>query len=86
MIGYRVIRICPKTGERQPAIRDKNGFFVLGAPELGNEKHKSATKILIRDEDEMMSRVVAGHSIRVRTKRVPSLVNRNLIVDGRAIR
>ena len=40
----RVYRLCPKSGERHEAQRDKEGLFVLGAPEHGPRKHLKENK------------------------------------------
>ncbi len=82
----RIYRWDPKTGEKQPAQRDRNGFFVLGHPSKGNEKHHSANKILEVSEEKAIKLVLSGYSIRVKTPTAPSLVNRNLFIDGKQIR
>ena len=77
----RIYRLC-KSGEKQVPAIDKDGFFVLGSPKHGHEKHHGKNKIRIRDEDEMIALLQLGYSIRVKTPTSPSLVRLNLFVDG----
>ena len=77
----RVYRLCA-SGDRQVPIADKDGFYILGSPKHGHEKHHAKNKIRIRDEDEMIALLQLGYSIRVKTPTSPSLVRLNLFVDG----
>ena len=77
----RIYRLC-KSGEKQVPIQDKNGFFILGSPHAAGEKHHAKNKIYIRDEDEMIELLHLGYSVWVETRTSPSLVRRNLFVDG----
>ena len=52
----RIYRLCPKSGERHEAQRDKEGLFVLGAPEHGPRKHLKENKIRVRTEDSINDR------------------------------
>jgi hypothetical protein len=81
-VSSRLYRLCPKTGARQFAIRDAQGFYVLGSPARGAEKHYEKNKVLTKSEDEMIDLVAKGYSVRVRTDAAPSLVRLNLHLDG----
>ena len=81
----RVFRIDPKTNEKQEPIRDSEGYFVLGNPNAGNEKHKKSNKVRIKTEEEMISLIRKGFSVRVRTASAPSLVRLNLFIDNKPL-
>lgn len=78
----RLYRLFPATGEIQYPIRDKDGFFVLGSPMHGNEKHHKVRKVRVRDEGEMIALVRAGHSVRVGQRSGARMVRRNIYIDG----
>jgi len=82
----RIYRVDPTSGDKQAACRDKDGNFVLGSPLKGALKHHKENKVLTASEDEAVRLVLSGHSIRVETRSAPSLVNRNVFVDGKQIR
>lgn len=78
----RVYRIDPRTGKKQfPKRRD--GFFVLGDPKHGNQKHHAVNQVVVRTEQEMIELILRGYSVRVATDSAPSMVRRNLYMDGR---
>lgn len=80
----RVYRLCPKTGKREDAKRNRDGFFVLGAPSHGDQKHLKENKVLVRTEEEMIDLILSkGHSVRVAGS--GSLVRLNLYIDGRQV-
>jgi len=82
----RVYRLCPKTGARQEPKRNRDGFYVLGAPAYGNRKHHSENKVLARTEDEVIELIVSrGHSVRVNAGGTGSLVRSNIFIDGRRV-
>ena len=60
----------------------KDGFFVLGDPRAKSEKHHEKNEVLVRTEDEAIRLLRDGFSIRIATDTSPSLVRRNLYVDG----
>lgn len=80
----RVYRLDPKTGAKQFPVKD-GGWFVLGNPKHGNQKHIAANKVLVRTEQEMIDLIARGFSVRVETKTRPSLVRLNLFVDGKKV-
>lgn len=63
-----------------PAIKD--GYFVLGDPDAQDEKHHEKNEVLVRSEEEAIRLIKKGFSIRVETTTRPSLVRRNIYVDG----
>lgn len=80
----RVYRLDPKSGKKQyPKLQD--GCFVLGDPRHGNEKHHVRNQVLVRAEQEMIDLLRLGYSVRVGTDTAPSLVSRNLFVDGQPL-
>lgn len=80
----RVYRLDPKTGSKQyPIIQD--GCFVLANPEHGGEKHHAKNKVLVRTEQEMIDLIRLGYLVRVGTDAAPSLVSRNIFIDGEQI-
>ncbi len=82
----RIYRWDPKTGEKQQAQRNRDGFFVLGEPSKGPLKHHKINKILEASEEKAIALVLSGYSIRVKTASAPSLVNRRIFIDGKQIR
>lgn len=82
----RVYRLHPKTGARQEPKRDRDGFFVLGAPQHGDQKHVKENKVRVRTEEEMIDLVVSrGHSVRVEAGGRGNMVRLNIFVDGRKV-
>ena len=77
----RVYRLC-KSGEKQVPAVDKDGYFVLGSPQAGGEKHHAKNKIRTGDEDKMIALLHLGYSIRIKTLKSTSLIRLNLFVDG----
>lgn len=77
----RVYKHDPKTDAKQYPIR-QDGCFVLGDPKHGSKKHLAVNQVLVRTEREMIDLIMRGHSVRVETESAPSLVRRNLYVDG----
>jgi hypothetical protein len=63
-----------------PALKD--GCFVLGDPDAKTEKHHQSNEVLVRSEEEAIRLIRKGFSIRVKTDTRPSLVRRNIYVDG----
>lgn len=80
----RVYRIEPKSGMKQYPAQER-GKYVLGDPKYGNSKHIAANKKLVASEQEMIDLIMAGFSVRVQTRTRPSLVRKNLFVDGKQI-
>jgi hypothetical protein len=63
-----------------PAKQD--GLFVLGDPRAAGEKHHAKNEVLVRTEEEAIRLLRDGFSIRIETSTRPSLVRKNLFVDG----
>lgn len=80
----RVYRLDPKTDREQYPVR-QDGCFVLGDPKHGNQKHHAANQVLVRTEQEMIDLIIKGYSVRVGTDAAPSMVRRNLFVDGKQV-
>ena len=78
----RVYRLCPKTAEKQTPIRNADGYFVLGSPKFGAQKHYKKNEVLTKSEDELIDLLRQGYSVRVKAGSAPSLVRRNLYIDG----
>lgn len=66
-----------------PAL--KNGMYVLGDPTAKDEKHHEKNEVLVKTEDEAIRLLKQGFSIRTESPTRPSLVRRNLFVDGKPI-
>lgn len=80
----RVYRLDPKSGKKQyPKLQD--GCFVLADPKHGSEMHHAKNKVLVRGEQEMIDLLRLGYSVRVGTESAPSLVCRNLFIDGQPL-
>ncbi len=60
----------------------KDGLFVLGDPTARQEKHHHKNEVLVRSEDEAIRLIKSGFSIRIETRTRPSLVRKNLFIDG----
>lgn len=82
--AMRVYRLDPKTDQKQFPILQE-GFFVLGNPAHGDQKHLARNQVLVRTEQEMINLIIKGYAVRVATDAAPSLVRLNLHVDGRKI-
>ena len=80
----RVYRLDPKTGQKQYP-KQQNGHYVLGDPKHGNQKHHAKNQVLVRTEQEMIDLIMKGYSVRVGTDAAPSMVRRNLFLDGKPI-
>lgn len=76
----RIYRLTPD-GKKWAPVK-KGGLFVLGDPNAKNTKHHEKNEVLVRSEDEAIRLLKSGFSIRVETTTRPSLVRRNLFVDG----
>jgi hypothetical protein len=68
-------------GKKWPPSR-KDGLFVLGDPRAKTEKHHEKNEVLVRSEDEAIRLIQDGFSIRIETATRPSLVRKNLYLDG----
>lgn len=83
-MNLRVYRLDPKTGSKQYPIT-QDACFILANPEHGGEKHHAKNKVLVRSEQEMIDLIMLGYSVRVGTDKAPSLVRRNIFIDGEQI-
>ncbi len=79
----RIYRLT-EDGTRWPPARE-GGWFVLGDPAKGGQKHHSANAVRVRSEEEVIELLSRGFSLRVETSTRPSLVRRGLYVDGQPI-
>ncbi|WP_143750551.1 MULTISPECIES: hypothetical protein [unclassified Mesorhizobium] len=70
---------------RQWPPAQKDGLFVLGDPGAQNIKHHKKNEVLVRSEEEAIRLILKGFSIRIETKTRPSLVRRNIFVDGKRV-
>ena len=66
-----------------PAV--SNGHFVLGDPRHGNAKHTEPNAVRVRTEDEAIGLIRSGYSIRIMTPNRPSMIRKNLFIDGAPI-
>ena len=66
-----------------PAL--KNGFFVLGDPSAKSARHYQKSEVLVKSEDEVIRLLGMGFSISVETPTRPSLVRKDLFVDGKPV-
>ncbi|WP_309085303.1 hypothetical protein [Chelativorans sp.] len=72
-------------GEKWAPAR-KNGCFVLGDPACKDKKHHRSNEVLVRSEEEAIELIGKGFSIRIETGTRPSLVRRNVYVDGALVK
>ncbi|MGC5198541.1 hypothetical protein [Aphanothece microscopica] len=79
----RIYRIT-KDGKKWP-ISKENGWYVLGDPKHGSSKHKVENAVKVASEAEVIELLRKGYSVRVETPTRPSLVRRNLYIDGVAL-
>lgn len=78
----RVYRLEAKTGIKRNAVRE-NGYYVLGDYKTyGAQQHTVANRVLVRTEQEMIDLILRGYYVRVDNDRRPTLVRRNLHIDG----
>lgn len=78
----RVYRLEPSTGLKRYAVQE-NGYYVLGHyKKFGDEQHKTATRVLVSTEQEMIDLIMQGYYVRVEQADAPVLVRKNLYVDG----
>lgn len=75
----RIFRL--KDGRKWPPAM-KDGCFVLGDPDARDKKHHERNEVLVRSEEEAIRLIKKGFSIRIETTTRPSLVRRNIYVDG----
>ena len=77
----RIYRLLPD-GRKMPPAKD-GSVYVLGDPRHGSEKHHARNAVRVSDIDEVIRLIRdEGHSIRIKTDSAPSLVRRNLYIDG----
>lgn len=79
----RIYRLT-SDGQKWPPAQ-KDGLFVLGDPEAKDIKHHKNNEVLVRTEEEAIRLILKGFSIRIETKTRPSLVRRNIFVDGKPV-
>lgn len=79
----RIYRLTADGKKWQPAM--ENGHFVLGDPKHGRRKHVSDNAVLVRAEQEAIDLLNRGFSIRIQTQTRPSLIRKNLYVDGKLL-
>jgi len=78
----RVYRVDPKTGMKRYAIKE-NGFYVLGNYKVfAKQQHTTDNQVLVETEQEMIDLVMKGHYVRVEDDKRPTLVRKNLYIDG----
>lgn len=77
----RIYKLDP-SGPKRFAVRNSGGQFTLGDPRFGNAKHKTENQIYVASENEAISLIRKGFSIRVDGGKAPSLVRSNLHIDG----
>ena len=76
----RIYRLTSDGKKWPPAL--ENGFFILGDPKHRERKHASDNAVRVRSEQEAVNLLRKGFSIRIMTPTRPSLIRRNLHVDG----
>ncbi|WJI82111.1 MULTISPECIES: hypothetical protein [unclassified Mesorhizobium] len=79
----RIYRLTSDGRQWPPAQKD--GLFVLGDPTARDVKHHKKNEVLVRTEEEAIRLILKGFSIRVETNTRPSLVRRNIFVDGKPV-
>lgn len=73
-----------KDGKKWP-LHMENGFYVLGDPKHGKDKHRAENAVKVASEAEVIALYRKGFSVRVETSTWPSLVRKNLYIDGVAL-
>ena len=76
----RIYRLTPDGKKWAPAR--EGVFLTLGAPHHGGSKHLAENAIPVRTEEEAIDLLRKGYSIRIETSTRPSLIRRNLFIDG----
>lgn len=79
----RLYRLDPKTGKT--ISRASRCLLCSRRSKAANQKHHAKNKVLVRIEQEMIDLIMLGYSVRMVTGAAPSLVRRNLFVDGKPI-
>lgn len=81
----RVYQLDPRTGAKRYAVQE-NGHYVLGDyKKFGSRQHTTANRIMVRTEQEMIDLILKGHYVRVEHDQRPSLVRKDLYVDGKQV-
>ena len=78
----RIYKLDPGTTYKRLAVRNADGMFALGDSALGKKRHTQDNQVYVKSEDEAVRLVLSGHYIRVESETSPSLVRKNLYVDG----
>lgn len=75
--AIRIVRKHPRDGETEEAVKNKDGFYVLGDPAHGNKKHHASNAVYVKTLDEAADLVEnRGFSIRMASKgKPPSLIS-----------
>jgi hypothetical protein len=70
-----ITRINPHTGRLERPWRNREGYFILGDPSTGAQRHHDKNAVKVKTFDEAVSLVRRGHSIRMSGgKGPPSLI------------
>ena len=73
-----------KDGKKWP-ISKENGWYVLGDPRHGSSKHEVRNAVKVATEEEVVELLRKGFSVRVETTTRPSMIRKNLFIDGVAL-
>lgn len=78
----RIFRVMPD-GTKVPPLQ-VSGFFILGDPKFGGDKHQPHNEVKVRTEQEAIDLIKKGFSIRIESATTTrgSLIRRNLMIDG----
>lgn len=81
----RVYRLEPGTGIKRYAVQE-GGYYVLGDyKKHGRKQHTVGNRVLVRTEQEMIDLIMVGHYVRVDDDARPTLVRKNLYIDGKKV-
>jgi hypothetical protein len=68
-------------GQKWPPHLNSEGKYVLADPRFGAERHHSKNQVLADTEEEAISMVRRGFSLRMKSSTSPSLVRTGLFID-----
>lgn len=73
----RIVRKNPRDGEAEEAVKNREGFYVLGDPAHGKKKHHAENAVYVKTLDEAADPIEnRGFSIRMSSKgKPPSLIS-----------
>ncbi len=86
-MAINITRTNPRTGRAERPYVNREGFFVLGDPAHGREKHHTKFAVKVRTLEEVVAYVGRGFSVRMTDgENPPSLISpASLTIDRRSV-